>query len=280
MEFFDLTIVEIITRTVLGLVIGFCIGMTGVGGGVLVLPALTLLLRMNAVMAVGTASLYAFLTKVSATFHHTKLKTIDWTLSLLFLAGAVPVNVLTARWIAAQGDNEDFTNGLKKFIIATVFFCVFMMVYNLISQIRSGREGAVKKANLADHIAGKPVLRRILGVAMGGVVGALIGATSIGGGVLIVPMLMILFGLEARKTVGSSIFIAVVLTLVTSLSYFSGENSMDAVTAIVMAVGSLVGVPIGSKLSVKMPEKLLQSVVIGLILVAAVMMLFNGGGGH
>jgi len=277
MELFGLEILEIAGRLGLGLAIGFCIGLTGVGGGVLVLPALTLLLRMNAVMAVGTASLYAFLTKVSATFHHAKLKTIDWTLSLLFLAGAIPVNFLVARWIAGQGANEEFTAALKTFITGMVFFCVAMMIFNLVSQIRNHKKGN-SKAQLSDHIEKKPVLRRALAVLMGGVVGALIGATSIGGGVLIVPILMILFGLEARQTVGSSIFIAVVLTLITSVSYFSGENSMDAVTAIVMAVGSLVGVPFGSKLSVKMPEKMLQIIVIGIILVAAVMMLFNGGG--
>ncbi len=276
MDFLGLTLPELGGRLVLGLLIGFCIGLTGVGGGVLVLPALTLLLRMNAVMAVGTASLYAFLTKVSATFHHARLKTIDWTLSLLFLAGAVPVNFLVARWIAGQGQNPEFTESLKQFIIAVVFFCVAMMVYNLINQIRHQRSGGTT-VQLADRIAGRPAVRAALGIAMGGVVGALIGATSIGGGVLIVPMLMILFGLEASRTVGSSIFIAVVLTLVTSLSYFSGENSMDAVTGIVMAVGSLAGVPVGSRLSVNMPEKSLQGVVIGLIFAAAVLMLFNQG---
>ena len=274
MDFFG-----IIVRLGLGLVIGFCIGLTGVGGGVLVLPALTLLLRMNAIMAVGTASLYAFLTKISATFYHAKLKTIDWALSLLFLAGAIPVDFLVARWIAGQGANEEFAGALKKFIIGTVFFCVVMMLYNLISQIRNHKASG-SKAQLADHIAKKPMLRRILGVLMGGVVGALIGATSIGGGVLIVPMLMILFGLEVRKTVGSSIFIAVMLTLVTSLSYLGGSESIHVPTAVVMAIGSLAGVPFGSKLSVKMPEKILQSVVIALILLAAILMLLNNGGGH
>ncbi len=270
-------ITDVLLRVVLGLVIGFCIGLTGVGGGVLVLPALTLLLRMNAVMAVGTASLYAFLTKISATFHHAKLKTIDWTLSLLFLAGAIPVNFLVARWIAGQGANEAFTAALKTFITGMVFFCVVMMVFNLIRKIRAQKKGGTK-TELSDHIARIPILRRTLAVLMGSVVGALIGATSIGGGVLIVPMLMILFGLPARQTVGSSIFIAVMLTLVTALSYFSGDNSMDAMTAIIMAAGSLIVVPFGSRLSVKMPERLLQVIVIGIILIAAIMMLYNGGG--
>ena len=61
---FDLTSLDIIARLVIGLVIGFCIGLTGVGGGVLMIPALTELLGFNTTQAVGTTSLYAFLTKI------------------------------------------------------------------------------------------------------------------------------------------------------------------------------------------------------------------------
>ncbi len=275
MEFFDLSLLELAGRFVLGLLIGFCIGMTGVGGGVLVLPALTLLLKMNPVMAVGTASFYAFLTKVSATFHHIKLKTIDWRISLLFLAGALPANAIVSFWITHRETSPDFLYALKMFITGTVFFCVGVMVLNLLGQIRRQKSGGTRKT-LAERIATCPHHSRILGVVMGVVVGVLIGATSIGGGVLIVPLLMILFGLEARRTVGSSIFIAVVLTLLTSLIYSKG-GEVDIVTAVIMSAGSLVGVPPGSRLSVKMPDKLLQSVVIMLIFIAAVLMGLKNG---
>jgi len=276
MELFGLDILEIAIRLGLGLVIGFSIGLTGVGGGVLMLPALTLLLKMNPVMAVGTASLYSFLTKLSATFHHVKLKTIDWTISLLFLVGALPANAVVSFWVIHRGASKEFQQGLRIFITGTVFFCVGAMVLNLISHLRnqSNRTGG---NTLADRIKARPVLCRTLGVFAGAVVGALIGATSIGGGVLIIPLLMLLFGLDARRTVGSSIFIAVVLTLLTSLIYSKGGDT-DMVTAAVMAAGSLIGVPSGSKLSVKIPDKLLQGVMIVLVFVAAIMMLFIGGG--
>jgi uncharacterized membrane protein YfcA len=275
MEFFDLTLLQLACRFVLGLLIGFCIGMTGVGGGVLVLPALTLLLKMNPVMAVGTASLYAFLAKVSATFHHIKIKTIDWTVSLLFLAGALPANAAVSFWITHRDTSLGFLHGLKLFIIGTVFFCTGVMVLNLIGQIRKDKTGGTRKT-LAERIAERPHHSRILGVVMGAVVGGLIGATSIGGGVLIVPMLMIAFGLETRRTVGSSIFITVVLTLLTSLIYSRG-GAVDTVTAVVMSAGSLVGVPPGSKLSVKMPDRILQGIIIALIFIAAVLMLGKNG---
>ena len=63
-----------------------------------------------------------------------------------------------------------------------------------------------------------------------------------------------------------------------------GENQCDGacgegdeVTAVVMAFGSLTGVYYGSKLSVKMPEKMLRGIVMGLIPGAAVLMLLHQG---
>ena len=270
MELFGLDILGIAIRIGLGLAVGFCIGLTGVGGGVLVLPALTIFLRMNPVLAVGTASLYSFLAKISATIHHARLKTIDWKLSLLFLVGAVPSNILVAQWVAGHGENQEFAGALQHFIIGMIFFCVAVMFLNLIRRVRH------QKAVGAQPGGDSVMRRRLLGVAMGSVVGALIGATSIGGGVLIVPILMVLFGLQTSRTVGSSIFIALVLTMLTSVIYGRG-GEVDWATALVMAAGSLIGVPLGSKLSVKIPDQILYGVVIALVFAVAIMMLMNGG---
>ena len=76
----------------------------------------------------------------------------------------------------------------------------------------------------------------------------------------------------------SSILIAVVLTFVTSAIYFAG-GELDLWTAISMAAGSMAGVPLGSRLSVRLPENILKGVVITVILIAAVLML-SGNGEH
>ncbi len=68
-------VTSIIVQLILGVVIGFSIGLTGIGGGVLVLPSLTLILGLPPSVAAGTASLYAFLTKIQATVEHFRLKT-------------------------------------------------------------------------------------------------------------------------------------------------------------------------------------------------------------
>ncbi len=270
MEFLGLTITDVVLRLLLGMVIGFCIGLTGVGGGVLVLPALTLILRIDPVTAVGTTTLYAFLTKITATIQHYKLKTIDWNISLRFLMGAVPANIATALWVSSHGADPQFKQTLTRFIVIVVFFSVFVMVLNMIT--RSRPKVVEKERELAEHIQEKKIVRIELCVLLGAICGGLIGATSIGGGVLIVPMLIILFGLSASSTVGTAIFIAFILTMVTSLIYGT-HGEQDFVTAAIMAVGSLAGVFYGSKLSVKTPELLLRSIVAVLVLVAAIMLL-------
>lgn len=270
MELFELSMAEIALRLLLGTVIGFCIGLTGVGGGVLVLPALTLILRIDPIAAVGTTTLYAFLTKITATIHHYKLNTIDWGTSRRFLAGAIPANVITALWVSRQGTNEQFKQSLIHFIVGVVFFSVFMMILNMITRARP--RVIEKEMELADHIKETKVVRIELCLLLGIICGGLLGATSIGGGVLIVPILIVLFGLPTARTVGTAIFIAFILTMITSLIYgVNGEQ--DRVTAIIMATGSVAGVYYGSKLSVRMPELFLRVIVVVLVMVSAIMML-------
>lgn len=270
MELFDLSIAEIALRLLLGAVIGFCIGLTGVGGGVLVLPAVTIILQINPITAVGTTTLYNFLTKITATLHHHRLKTIDWSISTRFLMGAVPANIATSMWVSGHGGDSHFKQVLMRFIVGVVFFCVIMMILNLIT--RSRPKVVEKEHELAEHLQERKVVRIEICLLLGAISGGLIGATSIGGGVLIVPMLIILFGLSASRTVGTAIFISFILAMITALIYGT-HGEQDRVTALMMAVGSLGGVHYGSKLSVRMPELFLRAIMVVLVLVAAIMML-------
>ncbi|MCK5850054.1 MAG: sulfite exporter TauE/SafE family protein [Kiritimatiellae bacterium] len=277
-----MNVIDILLRLGLGAGIGFFIGLTGIGGGVLVLPALTIFLGLPASVAIGTASVYAFLTKSIATYQHFKLKTIDLSISILFLLGAIPGALISSVWInkylSEMSDNADaiagFQHILKYCIASVVLLSGIILIVNKIKG-KSDKEGS-SSSPLGTKLDKHPSLRRIVAISMGLIVGVLIGATSIGGGVLIVPMLIILFGLSSSKTVGTSIFIAVALTLTTSLVYWNGSQ-MDIKTALIMAAGSLVCVQPGSKLSTKMPEKHLQNLVIAVIIIAAIVM-FTGQG--
>ena len=82
------------------------------------------------------------------------------------------------------------------------------MIWNMISQ----KKGAPAQSQIAQKLYHYPRVRSGLAILVGAICGALVGATAIGGGVLVVPILIILFGLSASQTVGSAIFLAFIMT--------------------------------------------------------------------
>jgi len=281
----DLTILEMVLRVVIGAVIGFLIGLTGIGGGVLVMPALTVFLGLPPTTAVGTASLYAFLTKIMAAVKHISLRNVDFRTCIWLLLGALPANVAVAMAItmyrAANKDNEEllarFESGLNILIAAVIIISAFILIMNLRKkQNEHGEDEPSALARLTRRSTSSAV---IAGIASGTIVGALIGSTSVGGGVILIPILIAVFALSPNKTVGSSIIIGVALTLVTAVVFGKG-GSLDIWTALFMAAGSLLGVQPGSKLAATLPQKTMKKIMVGMVLIAGALMLAGKAGGH
>ena len=71
------TAMELITlKVVIGLIVGFLIGLTGLGGGVLLLPLLIFGLRIPAIIAVGSDAAFNFLTKIPSGVVHLRKGTV------------------------------------------------------------------------------------------------------------------------------------------------------------------------------------------------------------
>src|SRR5580698_5545195 len=60
-----------------GFIVGFLVGMTGVGGGSLMTPLLILLFHVHPATAVGTDLIYACITKTGGSLVHGLNRTID-----------------------------------------------------------------------------------------------------------------------------------------------------------------------------------------------------------
>ncbi len=272
-ELDSITIGTIIQLLVAGLLIGFLIGLTGVGGGVLVLPTLTQVFGLGPVAAVGTASLYAFLTKVYAVFEHWRRKNIAWKISGIFLACAIPGCIIAALFLKDRAQEESFSIKLTFFIIFIMIVSLVTMVINLIKGKKKLVEEDLEVATESPEL-GKG--RMVFGCVLSFLVGGVLGATGIGGGVLVIPILIMVFSLSTKRTVGSSILIAVALCLLTASLLAMGGGEKESLTnfpyAITMALGSLAGVWFGSRLSVKMPDRPLKAIVVALIAIATVMM--------
>lgn len=279
----DLDVLNTVVQLVSGALIGACIGMTGIGGGVLLLPVLTLGFGLPSTVAVGTAHLYSCLSKLPAVFFHFRQGTIRFRTSAYFLAGALPVSVAVALWISGYAGDMDpadpawreLQTNLRQFIAAVVILSGLLILWHMfmwpVSRAVKDRAGQ----------AGQRISARVRGakigiaVALGAVIGGLIASTSVGSGILIVPLMIIIFRLTAVDTVGSSIFIALALTFTSSIIY-AGSSQLDLAIAVTMAAGSLVGVPVGVRMSRRLSERYLQITITGLVLVAGLIMLTGG----
>lgn len=81
-----------------GLAVGFLTGLLGVGGGFLLIPALTLFLRLPMQQAVGTSLAVIAVNSASGLSAHLAGLAIDWTLTLSFAAVAVAASLAAARF--------------------------------------------------------------------------------------------------------------------------------------------------------------------------------------
>ena len=273
----DVNVLTTVVQLVAGALIGACIGMTGIGGGVLILPVLTLGFGLPSTIAVGTAHLYSCLCKLPAVFFHFRQGTVRFRISAYFLAGAVPATIAVALWITAYAGAMDqagpdwleLQTNLRQFIAAVVILSGLLILWHMF--MRPGSHAAPGQ-RIPPRITGAKVL---LAAVLGALIGGLIASTSVGSGILIVPLMIIIFRQTAVDTVGSSIFIALTLTL-TSTVIYAGSSQMDLAIAVTMAAGSLVGVPLGVRMSRRIPERYLQITITGLVLAAGAIMLFGG----
>src|SRR5713101_8227317 len=92
-----------------GFGVGLLVGMTGVGGGSLMTPALVLLFGIHPATAVGTDLLYAAMTKSAGSIVHALRRNVDWHVVALLAAGSVPAAIATLIVLSRLGPQSGLT---------------------------------------------------------------------------------------------------------------------------------------------------------------------------
>lgn len=266
----EIILSDVILLLLSGVVLGFLIGLTGIGGGVLTVPFLLLVVKLEPIAAVGTAGLYGVLTKIWAGFRHYRQGTLNLEVGIRFFLAAVPgvlVGALAVKWsrVSLSPSGVAMLQEIVSYMVmASISFALVALLFDynrLDTRFLSSRRGAVVKF---------PCLF---------LVGAVMGMTSVGGGILIIPSLL-LFYRETSRYVGTSIFVAVLLMAVMSTLYAligrgQGAQDVDLAVAAFMSVGSFAGVHYGAALCKRMEPRRLQTVVVGVVVLAVVMMVVD-----
>eukprot|EP00996_Jenningsia_fusiforme_P002479 NODE_3306_length_1001_cov_28.216387_g3040_i0.p1 GENE.NODE_3306_length_1001_cov_28.216387_g3040_i0~~NODE_3306_length_1001_cov_28.216387_g3040_i0.p1 ORF type:complete len:288 (-),score=30.74 NODE_3306_length_1001_cov_28.216387_g3040_i0:94-957(-) len=268
-------------RVLAGAVIGFCVGLTSIGGGLLVIPFLTVGLGLPPTIAVGTASLYTFLTKIFATFRHARLGNFDRQVFLIFCLGSVPGTFLGSTLVSEYAADARSQFMLRWLTIAVMVGSLIVAMLNISGSKPSVTSDVDDDDGDANGDEGGHSLqwshgwkRRLIGCALAFGIGLIVGATAVGAGVISIPTMISLFQLSAREAVGTSTSVGLVLTLISSIVY-SKTQLLDLNTALLMAVGSLVGVFFGSRAAAQFCDRTLRKIVVGIISLSIMLMLVS-----
>jgi uncharacterized membrane protein YfcA len=232
-----------------GLLIGVLVGTTGMGGGSLMTPLLVIAFGFDPRVAVGTDLVHGALFKTVGAIRHRTLGTVQARLSGWMLLGSAPmslVGVWASGWIHDRyGDGADAAQA-RVLGVALLIGASGLVAKNLLRP-REVPDGAFILCR-RDRVAA--VL-----IGLGG--GFMVGLTSVGSGVFFGLSLLVLFPLRSSKVVGTDIFHAAALLWVAGAGHLVAGN-VDVGSVGWLLVGSLPGVLIGSHISVRLPDRVLQ----------------------
>lgn len=241
-----------------GLIVGILVGLTGMGGGLVMTPLLVLLFGFPPTLAVGTDLIYAAATKSAGVWQHTRQKTVDWKIVKKLVKGSLPGGILGVLLIPvlkkyAPFSVEDFLGHL----LGAVFIAMsLLMIYRLFINLNQELKNPLWRLPL-------PVIG-LLG-------GLVVGLTSVGSGTLFMLFLLSTTALSAPVLVGTDIVHAFYLTLATGAIHAT-LGHVDWIFVSLLLMGSVPGILIGGRLTLRIPETALRMAIICMLLLCGIQM--------
>jgi uncharacterized membrane protein YfcA len=240
-----------VSYVVSGFAVGLLVGLTGVGGGSLMTPLLTLLFGVNPAVAVGTDLAFASVTKTAGTFAHRFRGTVHWDIVKRLCIGALPAAVVATLALKYFGALDQHINQVIRYSIAgSVLLTVVALLFR-------GRMQAWVNAHPEKQLHGTSLAAAT--IAAGAVLGALVTISSIGAGAIGATLLVLLYPrLSPAEIAGTDIAYAVPLTAIAAFGHW-WLGSINWELLAMLLLGSVPGITIGSLAARAVPEKILRA---------------------
>ena len=240
----------------LGFIAGILGSIIGFGGGTIIVPVLTFV-GFPPTLAVGNSLFAAFSNSVASTTMYAKQKRIEYSLGWKLGLMSVPGTILGAII------SSDLSPMIFKILLALVLLSSASYIL------------------LKRKIEEKPidVSRMLLIFSAGasffsGVIASLFG---VGGGIIFVPLMVVVLGLSMKRAAPTSQFI-LMFTCFSGLIVHSILGHPDYYQALLLSIGAFAGGILGARLSLEIKEKKLKIIVIIVIVVAAIKLIIDSTG--
>jgi uncharacterized membrane protein YfcA len=266
-----------ITCVLLGSIVGFFAGLLGIGGGLIIVPALVYLLPIAGVdanvimpMALATSLATIVITSFSAALAHHRNQNIPWAIAKKLMI-AIACGSLLGAYIA---DSLSVVALKNTFAIAVLILAVYM--FFSVKNTKKNSQENLENNNLPSHYLLKGIS------FFTGILASLMG---ISGGVILIPVLSY-FTMPLRQAIGAATACGLTVAVFGVSGYvFAGwdnENLPDYSLGYIylpalfgMVVTSSVFAPLGVKWAAKLPVRTLKKAFVIFLMIVAIKMIFS-----
>jgi uncharacterized protein len=251
--------------TVVGLVIGTLVGLTGMGGGALMTPVLVFFFGVDALTAISSDLVISLFMKPFGGIVHLIKRTVDLRLVGLLMVGSVPMAFVGAIITSLLPDDS-----VQSVLLVLLGGALLLAAAGLI--VRSWMQMTRAHSPLGEGPApmSKPSIRvrPVPTIALGAVAGLMVGLTSVGAGSIVIVALLLLYpALKASQLVGTDLVQAVPLVASAALGHaLFGDVNLGVAGSVLL--GAIPGVILGAWLSSRAPGGIIRRV-LAILLVAS-----------
>jgi len=234
-----------------GLAAGFLSGLFGIGGGILIVPGLVLVLRMDQRVAHGTSLAAILPIAVAGVVGYALENALDWSAALLVTAGGVVGAVFGTRLLGRLPERT-----LRLAFAAILAATAIRLLVSTPSETGRGPIGVWVALAL---------------VGIGLVSGVVAGLLGVGGGVIVVPALVVLFSVPGAVAKGTSLLV-IVPTAISGTAVNWRRGNLDVRAATIVGLAGAAAAYGGSKLSTSLGSHL-SSLLFAVLLLAVALQL-------
>jgi len=240
-----------VTGLVVGAIAGLLSGLFGVGGGIVIVPGLMALAKMERRLAHGTSLAATLPIALASAITFAASGKVDWPFVLALSIGSIAGAVLGTQLLQVIDK--------RLLVIVFVVTILFTAIRLILTDETSGRGDLTVGVFLAL-------------VVIGLLTGTLAGLLGIGGGVVMVPAMIVLFSIDPVVAKGTSVAVIVPTSIMGTIRNRKKANA-DIPIAIAVGGAGIVSAVIGSTISKSISDTVANTMFAVLLIIVAVLQL-------
>lgn len=269
---------EWVILALVGLTAGTLGSLMGLGGGIIVVPALMILSGFVSILygvtpqvAVGTSLLIMIFTGLSATLAYIKQKTVDLKSGWLFFSGSGPGALVGVY----------FNNGIdpKLFLIFFGSFIIFisfvLMIRKYLKPLKLTKKGIKREYTNEEGELVEYGYHPVVAISIAFFVGLCSGLFGIGGGSIMVPAMILLFGFPPHRAVATSMFMIFLSAIISSITHISLGN-INWLYAIALVPGAWIGGIMGAAINRRLQSETVVRILRIFLIIIGIRLIYQG----